>query len=274
MTKIISGLKDIIHHYDVILSDIWGVLWNGTDAYPDAIEVLKQLKDQEKRVILISNAPKSATWVSNMLSRAGIERQWYESIVTSGVVCYDFLKSEPNPDWKKYMMIGREIDHEYYHNIPYEQTDLIEKADFILLISLESNHSSLDDYMPLLHQAQQRQLPIICANPDKCFIDAQGHSMIRAGSIAQHYQQQLQGNVYYFGKPHQLIYRACQKQIGNNFNASKTLAIGDSIEHDVMGAKTFGIDSLLVTTGVSQHLSLDECQSMALDYVSSKLLWS
>ena len=40
----------------------------------------------------------------------------------------------------------------------------------------------------------------------------------------------------------------------NSTDKSRILAIGDSLHHDIKGAKNFGIDSLLITsTGIHQH---------------------
>ena len=35
-------------------------------------------------------------------------------------------------------------------------------------------------------------------------------------------------------------------------NKSKIIAIGDSIHHDIKGALSYGIDSLLITSGIHQ----------------------
>ena len=39
-----------------------------------------------------------------------------------------------------------------------------------------------------------------------------------------------------------------------DFSKKKILAIGDSIHHDIKGAKNFGIDSLLITSGIHKSI--------------------
>ena len=39
----------------------------------------------------------------------------------------------------------------------------------------------------------------------------------------------------------------------DKFNKSKTLAIGDSLSHDILGANKFGIKSVLITSGLHSN---------------------
>ena len=46
----INGLKDIIDTFDTFILDQWGVLHNGGNAFPEAIEALTFLKSHNKKV--------------------------------------------------------------------------------------------------------------------------------------------------------------------------------------------------------------------------------
>ncbi|MGB3139545.1 MAG: HAD hydrolase-like protein, partial [Aestuariivirga sp.] len=50
------------------------------------------------------------------------------------------------------------------------------------------------------------------------------------------------------------IYRHAHALCGHADKA-RIVAIGDSLEHDVIGAATFGIDSALALTGLQAHVS-------------------
>ena len=39
-----------------------------------------------------------------------------------------------------------------------------------------------------------------------------------------------------------------------NFKKSRTIAIGDSINHDILGAHDFGVKSILITSGIHKDL--------------------
>ena len=72
------------------------------------------------------------------------------------------------------------------------------------------------------------------------------------GVIADIYQK-MGGEVIIKGKPETDIYFEATKSI--KLNKSKTVAIGDSIFHDIKGASNFGIDSILVSSGIHKDLN-------------------
>ena len=55
--KSIRGLSQIQSKYDAFFIDLWGVIHNGVQLYPGAINVLENLNKLNKRYVLISNAP-------------------------------------------------------------------------------------------------------------------------------------------------------------------------------------------------------------------------
>ena len=56
-TKLIKGLSQIQSNYDAFFIDLWGVMHNGIQLYPEAIKVLENLHKLNKRFVLMSNAP-------------------------------------------------------------------------------------------------------------------------------------------------------------------------------------------------------------------------
>jgi ribonucleotide monophosphatase NagD (HAD superfamily) len=43
--------------YDGFILDLWGVIHNGVDAFPYAVDCLHHLRTAGKRALLLSNAP-------------------------------------------------------------------------------------------------------------------------------------------------------------------------------------------------------------------------
>jgi len=85
-----------------------------------------------------------------------------------------------------------------------------------------------------------------------------------AGEIASLYKE-LGGDVSFVGKPYPAIYAAARKQRPQS-TATRTLAIGDSIEHDIVGGSNGGLSTALVCTGLSARLSHDELANEARRY--------
>ena len=70
--------------YSVILCDIWGVVHDGVHLYPDAAERLRHWRGQGRKIILITNAPRTAEAVEAQLDRIGLPRDCWDGIATSG----------------------------------------------------------------------------------------------------------------------------------------------------------------------------------------------
>ena len=82
----ISGLSQLASRYDVILSDIWGVVHNGVAAFPEACAALTEFRRLGGSVILITNAPRPHGPIVEQLRHLGAPRDIYDAIVTSGDV--------------------------------------------------------------------------------------------------------------------------------------------------------------------------------------------
>ena len=65
--KIIKGLRTIYEKYDAFFVDLWGVMHNGIQLYPGAIEVLEKLYKLNRRFVLMSNAPRPSKSVEKFL---------------------------------------------------------------------------------------------------------------------------------------------------------------------------------------------------------------
>ena len=53
--KFVAGISDIKDSYDAFVTDIWGVLHDGSKAYPGALDCLRELQGCGKMVILLSS---------------------------------------------------------------------------------------------------------------------------------------------------------------------------------------------------------------------------
>ena len=72
------------------------------------------------------------------------------------------------------------------------------------------------------------------------------------GTVADLYDH-MGGKVIILGKPSNEIYEESCKKI-EVFDHTRILAIGDSLDHDILGANNFGIDSVLISNGIHKDL--------------------
>lgn len=247
--RFVERLSDLVEGVEVILSDIWGVVHNGLEAFPEACEALHTFRERGGTVILITNAPRPADSVQRQLQKLGVADDIYDAIVSSGDLTRLFVAEHPG---KKMFWLGPERDNSIYRGLDPVISPL-EQADYIVCTGLfDDETESAEDYRAMMLQARERQLPLICANPD--IVVERGDRLIYcAGAIAELYRE-LGGEVIFYGKPHRPIYeRAMTLAAGHRGHAApldRVLAIGDSVRTDLAGAHGFGIDLLFVTRGI------------------------
>ena len=64
-----DGLRSKINSYELFFIDIWGVIHNGLQIFEDSIEVLENLKKNNKEFVLLTNAPRPNSTVINFLKK-------------------------------------------------------------------------------------------------------------------------------------------------------------------------------------------------------------
>jgi HAD superfamily hydrolase (TIGR01459 family) len=247
--RFVEGLRGLVAGVDVVLSDIWGVVHNGLVAFPEACEALHNFRKQGGTVVLITNAPRPADSVQRQLRKFGIADETYDAVVTSGDLTRHFVADHPG---RKMFWIGSERHNSVHRGLDPVLAPL-EEADYVVCTGLfDEEIESPEDYRAMMLEARERQLTLICANPD--IVVERGDRLIYcAGAIAELYRE-LGGEVIFYGKPHRPIYEraielAAERQ-SHPIALNRVLAIGDSVRTDVAGAHGFGIDCLFVTRGI------------------------
>lgn len=242
--KMIHGLTDIINNFDTFILDQWGVLHNGADAFPEAIQALNYLKDHNKKVVILSNSGNTGHFSYQRLQDSGIERALYLDVLTSGDHMRDNFSSG------KFKSLGKKALFFSWgdNDTILEQCGLTEttaaEASFILCYG--AARGDINHYMDDLKIAYANKLELVVSNPDLVAMSPDGELKMCPGSIAKTYQE-MGGVVHWHGKPQNDFYQMCHKLISGWANA---IAVGDSLEHDIAGANGAGISSLFITSGI------------------------
>jgi len=273
----ISGLGHIADDYDAALVDIWGVIHNGREGFPAAIEALQRFREERGPVVLISNSPRPSVAIPAQFDEVGVPHDVYDAIVTSGDATIDELaRRAPGPAFK----LGPERDDKLYENLALNFTEL-EHAKFITCTGLfDDDVETPDDYTELLGKARELNIPMVCANPD--IRVKKGDKMIYCGgALAQAYED-MGGEVIYAGKPYEAIYRLSRAWLteltGYELDRSRVLVIGDNIHTDLLGAQNQNYDALFIADGLSVGNSgavanvLDK-HGIYVKYMLSTLSW-
>jgi len=240
--------------YDAVLSDVWGVIHNGVASFPAACDALARFRRQGGSVVLISNAPRPGQQVIRLLDHLHVPRETYDGIMTSGDVTRAIVEKRAG---ERVFLIGPERDHTIFTGLdaPFSSA---EDAAYVVCTGLfDDEVETPEDYAPLLTQLRERNLFMVCANPD--VVVERGDRLIYcAGALADAYKA-LGGEVYYAGKPHRPLYQLALAETARARAAraldaevplARVLAIGDSVRTDVKGAHDLGVDCLFVTAGI------------------------
>ena len=246
---VVTGLAGLTERYRVIFSDVWGVVHNGLTPHAEAGDALARFRAGGGTVIMISNAPRPHWSVKEQLDQIGVQPAAYDAVVTSGDVTHGLALAQPG---HRCLHIGAERDEPLFRDLPVERVTL-DKASFVICSGLaDDDHETPEDYRDLLVRIHRRGLTMICANPD--LVVERGEKLIPcAGAIAALYEE-MGGTVIQAGKPYRPIYEATLAKaatvLGRAPLKTEILAIGDAIRTDVIGAASFGIDSLFLTAGI------------------------
>jgi HAD superfamily hydrolase (TIGR01459 family) len=244
-----SDFATVAPGYDVLLSDVWGVVHNGVAATPNACDALRQFRERGGTVVLITNAPRPGDFVQKFIDNLKVPRASYDAIVSSGDVTRALVRERAG---QRVAHIGPERDVPIFDGLGASLVP-IESADYVVCSGLhDDTKEGPDDYEDVIVAMLERKLPMICANPD-IVVERGDHLVYCAGAIADRYAARG-GDVIYAGKPYRPIYEqamaAAQKVRGRDTAHARVLAIGDSVRTDLKGSAAFGIDCLFVTAGI------------------------
>ncbi|NGN43347.1 TIGR01459 family HAD-type hydrolase [Mesorhizobium sp. CGMCC 1.15528] len=244
----IGSLDAVTGRYGAILCDVWGVLHNGEDAFPEAAAALTRAREKGLAVVLITNSPRPHDGVEEQLAAIGVPQSAWDRVVTSGDVTRDLIREAP----RKLFHLGADRDMPIYDGIDCELVEEFE-ADAVVCTGLfDDEVETPEDYADMLQRFRSRNLPFICANPD--IVVERGERLIWcAGALARDYAQ-LGGRTLISGKPHRPIYevalKAAAEVLGRDVTREETLGIGDGMLTDIKGAADNGLNVLYVSGGI------------------------
>lgn len=237
--SILDGLDP---KYRLILCDVWGVIHDGIRLYPGAAQRLGQWRGEGRCVGLITNAPRTEEAVEQQLDRIGLPRDVYNFVATSGEAGIEALNALGRPVG----FVGTRGDRAILEG---RGVSIADNEDFTSLActGITEGRPNPLDYCADLDRWAARGVTMHCLNPDRMVMRGDVREAC-AGAIADLYEN-LGGEVIWYGKPHEAIYRHTLHR-GGDPTASAVLAIGDGLQTDILGAAQRGFDAVFVSGGI------------------------
>ena len=80
----LPGFAPLADRFDGFILDLWGVIHDGVNAFPHAVDCLARLREAGKRTLLLSNVPRPNDAAQALMRGMGIPDDLYTDILTSG----------------------------------------------------------------------------------------------------------------------------------------------------------------------------------------------
>ena len=247
---ILTEAGALLARYDVLISDVWGVVHDGLWALEPACAALTRYREAGGAVVLLSNAPGPSAQVAEVIAKKRVPRGCWDRLVTSGDVTRALIAASHH---QKAYHIGWKSDLAVFEGLGMEIVGE-DAAEIVVATELNDYRTEQpEQYRPLLQRFAARGLPFICGNPD--LVVHVGHDLLPcAGSLAAIYEE-LGGSVAWAGKPHRPAYdlalaAAREARGGREVDPARVLVIGDAVRTDLAGADLMGFDSLFIAGGI------------------------
>lgn len=274
--------NEIFEKYTTILLDAYGVLVDKNSALSGAKEFIERLNSQKKSYLILTNdASKQPGTLSRKYERLGLQIP-EDKVITSGSLLKKYF-ADNNLQGSKCLFLGAEDSRHYIQEaegeiVPFVGKDT--KADALVICDGGGYPfvETIDLVLSILFATFDRgeSMKLILPNPDHIYPKAAGYFGMTSGSIALIIENALRlrypqrDNISFvgLGKPNKYIYEEALRRCGTK----DMVMVGDQMLTDIQGACSFGIDSALIGTGVTNLNELCETTDYSPTYLLKDLL--
>ncbi|XP_024024635.1 uncharacterized protein LOC21403279 isoform X2 [Morus notabilis] len=237
----------------------FGVLHDGKQPYPGAISTLEKLAKSGAKMVIISNSSRRSSITMDKMKSLGFDTSLFVGAITSGELTHQKLQRRDDA-W--FTALGRSCIHMTWSDrgaislegLGLQVVENVEDAEFILAHGTEALGQpsgavcpmKLEELENILERCAAKKIPMVVANPDFVTVEARA-LRVMPGSLAAKYEE-LSGEVKWMGKPDKIIYESAMAMTG--VDPSDSIAVGDSLHHDIRGANAAGIQSVFITGGI------------------------
>ena len=253
LTQLIESLEDIFDAFDVAILDQWGVLHQGTNAYPRALAAVDAVAGSGRAVVVLSNSGRRAKENLKRIVGFGFRPASIQEVMTSGEAAWrDLVKGHLFLRGRRpqalYPICAEKGDAERWAG----ESDALrivcdlDAADALLLMGIPDG-TNVNAYDNIFREARVRKLGLICSNPDRTSPRSFG-LVTSPGALAARYEQDG-GAVIWYGKPYSRVFDLVAESFPN-VQRDRIVMVGDSIEHDICGAADAGFATVFVRGGI------------------------
>jgi glycerol-1-phosphatase len=251
-------IDEVVRRYRVLLLDAYGVLVHSAGALPGAGDFIARLNALGKPYHVLTND------ASQLPVTAAARYRGYglaldpDRIITSGALLVPYF-AEHRLAGARCAVLGPDDAARYVEQAGGQVVGVEQRFD-VLVIADESGFPFLETadaaLSSLCRAVDEGRLPhLVLPNPDLIYPSGNGGFGFASGSLALMFEAALRlrypgrDDLRFtrLGKPHPEIFAEALRRSGTR----DMVVIGDQIETDIRGARAFGLDAVLVSTGVA-----------------------
>lgn len=243
-----AHLGEVAEHVDGFVLDAFGVLNVGATAIPGAVDRLSDLRQQGKRLCVLSNAASfTRSEALAKYQKLGFDFTADEVITSRDVAVARMNTVAPGAVWAA---LAAETDD--FHDLPatvldaVRDPDALDSADAIFFLSSHRVTAQLNER--LVNAMERNPRPMIVANPDITAPFEDGLSRepgLFAHDLMDRLGSGLNAQLHWYGKPFADGYNDVLERMG--LPADRLAMVGDTLHTDILGGCAAGMKTVLVS---------------------------
>jgi HAD superfamily hydrolase (TIGR01450 family) len=273
----LESFASLVGRYRVIFFDAYGVLKNARGVMQGVPELLSWITRQGKDIYVITN---DASRSPAQMAAAYVHPEYGSLIpesknISSGLLAKDFLRTKVRSGRVAYL--GKPSAAFYIEAAGLTPVHISacranEELAAIALLD-DEGFDWFRDINMALNLVLRVSAPVIVANPDLAYPVNDQEVGLAVGSLANMLERIVGKAFVRFGKPDTMMFShafACAHDNVPDLRKSDILMVGDTLETDIFGANTFGLDTALVLSGNTrpeQALIMIQAKGIAPTYL-------
>lgn len=273
-----TSIAELLERYDGLLIDAYGVLVHSSDAFPGARSLVDNLNGLGFPYVVVTNdASRLPTTAAEKYRNCGLDID-VERVVTSGSLLEPYFEDR-GLTGADCAVLGTRDSKIYVERAGGNVVDPRERDFDVLVLGDDAGfpfRESMDATITRLIRRidHGESVELVLPNPDLIYQQGPDRYGFAVGSLAQMFEvvlderfPDLDLKFDRLGKPHHPIYEEAERRIGSE----NVAMLGDQLATDIDGANRAGIDSVLVSGGVTNLETALASSAVQPDFILDSL---